>query len=550
MKRLFSAKTILISAIFLITAAFAGCSGSEEEPVSQEFNAELIDQHLDANVTYTERYRPQYHYTPRINWMNDPNGLVYYEGQYHLFHQYNPFGNQWGYMSWYHAVSDDLVHWEHKPVAIPYGKEQEEGIFSGSAVVDHNNTTGFGDGSRAPLVAIYTSHYTREDGSTWQAQSLAYSVDGGESFIKYEGNPVLEFDDPDFRDPNVKWNEEMGKWLMVVALPQQHKVQFYASENLTEWEFLSDFGPAGATGGIWECPDFFELPIDGDPDNKRWVLHVDMNPGSIAGGSGSQYFVGRWDGSSFTPDEQIMQDDIKWVDYGTDFYAAISWNNIPEEDGRRLWIGWMNNWSYANDIPTSPWRSAQSIPRSLTLETRGGDVHLIQTPVTELEQLRQAPLSVENPLSTDSETDLSEVREGISGKAYEVMAEIAPGDTGEAMLVLRAGPEEETLVGYDAENEVVFLDRTNSGESDFYDEFNQRFEAPARLIEGKIKLHIFIDWSSVEVFVNDGETVLTSRIFPDPESTEIRFRSVGGSSELESLTFWPLKSIWADQQIH
>jgi len=549
MKRFYSLKLFYLLAFFLITAALSGCSSSEENNTGDTFNSELINQHLDANVTYTETYRPQYHYTPRINWMNDPNGLVYYEGKYHLFHQYNPFGNKWGFMSWYHAISDDLLHWEHKPVAIPYGKEQEEGIFSGSAVVDHKNTSGFGDGSRSPLVAIYTSHYTREDGSTWQAQSLAYSTDGGESFTKYEENPVLEFDDPDFRDPNVKWNEEMQKWLMVVALPQQHKVQFYASENLVEWEFLSDFGPAGAVGGIWECPDFFELPIDGDPDNKRWVLHVDMNPGSIAGGSGSQYFVGNWDGKIFTPDEEIMQNDIKWVDYGTDFYAAISWNNIPEKDGRRLWIGWMNNWDYANEIPTSPWRSAQSIPRSLTLQTRGGEVQLIQTPVAELEQLRQDPVMLDEFLSARDEIDLDTVNEGFSGKAYELAAEITPGNSGEAVLVLRAGLEEETLVGYDAEKEVVFLDRTKSGESDFYDDFNQRFEAPVRLVEGKVKLHLFVDWSSVEVFVNDGEAVLTSRVFPDPESSGIRFRNGGGNAVLESLILWPLNTVWSDEQI-
>jgi fructan beta-fructosidase len=320
--------------------------------------------------------------------MNDPNGLVYYEGKYHLFHQYNPFGNQWGYMSWNHAISDDLVHWKHQPVAIPYGKEEEEGIFSGSAVVDYNNTTGFGDGTRPPLVAIYTSHYTREDGSTWQAQSLAYSDDGGETFIKYKENPVLEFDDPDFRDPKVIWMEESEQWVMVVALPRQHKVQFYASDNLIDWKFLSDFGPDGATGGIWECPDLFPLFVDGNPDYRRWVLHVDMNPGSIAGGSGSQFFIGDWDGDEFIPDEAISGGEVIWVDYGTDFYAAITWSDIPEEDGRRIWVGWMNNWMYANQIPTYPWRSAMSIPRSIHLVTIDGEIQAVQRPVKELEVLR------------------------------------------------------------------------------------------------------------------------------------------------------------------
>ena len=517
-----------------------GCNQTADN--DSDFDADLINQHLDTDVTFAEQYRPQYHYTPKINWMNDPNGLVYYEGQYHLFHQYNPFGNQWGYMSWYHAVSDDLVHWEHKPVAIPYGKDQEEGIFSGSAVVDHNNTTGFGDGTRAPMIAIYTSHYTRDDGSTWQAQSLAYSIDGGETFTKYEDNPVLEFDDPDFRDPNVKWNEEMGKWLMVVSLPRQHKVQFYASENLIEWEFLSDFGPAGATGGVWECPDFFELPIDGDPDNTRWVLHVDMNPGAIAGGSGSQYFVGNWDGTTFTPDEQIMQDEIKWVDYGTDYYAAISWNNIPEEDSRRLWIGWMNNWKYANDIPTSPWRSAQSIPRSIHLETIDGKIKLLQRPVDELQTLRENHILVENISVTEGIHSLND--RGLSGKSYEFIVEIDPGDSDVVGFSLREGNDEQTLVGFDSEAGTVFVDRTNSGEDGFYEGFAQRNHGPVNLKDGKIKLHVFVDWSSIEIFVNDGETVITNRIFPDTDSRGISLYAEGGDASVSTLHFWSLRSIW------
>ncbi len=342
----------------------------------------------------------------------------------------------------------------------------------------------------------------------------------------------------------------MEKWLMVVALPQQHKVQFYSSDNLIDWEFLSDFGPAGAVGGIWECPDFFELPIDGDPENARWVLHVDMNPGSVAGGSGSQYFVGGWDGTKFTPDGEIMQEEIKWVDYGTDFYAAISWNNIPEEDGRRLWIGWMNNWDYANDIPTSPWRSAQSVPRSLSLETRNGEVQLIQNTVEELEQIRQEPLSLQEFSVDGKEISLSNHNSDISGKAYEILAELDPGSSDTSYLSIRAGESEETLVGYDSVKGVVFVDRSRSGENEFNSDFAKRFEAPARLIEGKVQLRIFVDWSSVELFINEGEAVMTHRIFPDPQSTEIRFSAEGGQAELTAFTFWPLRSAWSEEQIN
>lgn len=533
---------------FLIFTIFAGslvlfqtaCDQSAED--DSDFDADLINQHMDTDVTFNERYRPQYHYTPRMNWMNDPNGLVYYEGQYHLFHQYNPFGNRWGYMSWNHAVSEDMVHWEHQPVAIPYGKEEEEGIFSGGAIVDHNNTSGLGDGERAPIIATYTSHYTREDGSTWQAQSLAYSNDGGESFIKYEGNPVLEFDDPDFRDPNVMWDEQREQWVMVVALPRQYKVQFYASDNLIDWEFLSDFGPAGAYDGIWECPDLFPLAVDGDPDNIRWVLHVDINPGAIAGGSGSQYFIGDWDGSQFIPDESISDGEIIWADYGTDFYAAITWNNIPEDDGRRMWVGWMNNWLYANDIPTDPWRSAQSIPRSIHLETIEDNIKVIQRPVEELQTLRNDHINIENVNVTSGTHSLSE--QGLTGKSYEFVVELDPGETDVVGFKLRNGEDEETLVGYDATTETVFVDRTNSGESDFHDDFAQKNDAPVRLIDGIIKLHVFVDWSSIEVFVNDGEAVITNRIFPDPDSQGIQVYSEGGDASINNLDFWSLRSIW------
>ena len=535
---------MLLSAVVILS--HIGCDQTTEEDT--EYDANLINQHLETDVTFNERYRPQFHFTPRINWMNDPNGLVYYEGQYHMFFQYNPFGNRWGYMSWNHAVSDDLVHWEHRPVAIPYGKEEEEGIFSGGALVDHNNTSGFGDGDRAPIIATYTSHYTREDGSTWQAQSLAYSNDGGDTFTKYEGNPVLEFDDPDFRDPNVMWDEQREQWVMVVALPRQYKVQFYASDNLVDWEFLSDFGPEGAVDGIWECPDLFPLAVDGDPNNIKWVLHIDINPGAIAGGSGSQYFVGDWNGTEFIPDESISGGDVLWADYGTDFYAAISWNNIPEDDGRRLWVGWMNNWKYANQIPTYPWRSAQSIPRSVHLETIDNNIKVIQRPVEELQALRENHISIENISVSDGTHSLED--RGLSGKAYEFVVELEPGGADVVGFSLRSGAEEETLVGYDATTQTVFVDRTNSGDDSFHEEFAQRNDAPAVLKEGKIKLHVFVDWSSVEVFINDGEAVITNRIFPDPDSQGILMFAEGGNATINNLDFWTLTSIWGNKSIN
>jgi len=500
-----------------------------------------LNQHLEVDVTFTEKYRPQFHYTPRINWMNDPNGLVFYDGEFHLFHQYNPFGNQWGFMSWNHAVSTDLVHWEHKPVAIAYGQEEKEGIFSGSAVVDHSNTSGFGDNATPPIVAVYTSAF--EEGTPNQAQSLAYSTDGGETFIKYKENPVLDHDDPDFRDPNVMWDDLREEWVMVVALPTQHKVAFYSSPNLIDWEFLSEFGPAGAVDGIWECPDLFQLPVDGDPGNMKWVLHVDMNPGAVAGGSGSQYFVGDWNGESFIEEKSTSNNEILWTDYGTDFYAAISWSNVPKEDGRRLWVGWMNNWDYANQIPTSPWRSAMSVPRSVELKSTGDQLRLVQQPVDELKALRKDHVQLQNVSVVNGEVkSLSD--QNISGKAYEIEVEIDPADADVVGLMLRAGEEEYTLVGYDAVKGTTFVDRTQSGESGFSDLFEVRNDAPTRLENGVVKLHLLVDWSSVEVFVGNGEAVLTNRIFPDPENRDIRLFAEGGDATFVHFDFWTLESIW------
>ncbi len=533
-KKILTVNSLSIIAMIIFTACDPG-----EDPENL-YDAETINKHLETDVTFDEPYRPQFHYSPRINWMNDPNGLVYYDGQYHLFHQYNPFGDQWGYMSWAHAVSEDLVHWEHQPVAIPYGNEQDEGIFSGSAVVDYENTSGFGDAENPPFVAIYTSAYGGEEPN--QAQSLAYSNDGGETFIKYEGNPVLDHEDPDFRDPNVWWDENEQRWLMLVALPIQHKVQFYASKNLIDWEHLSDFGPAGSTNGKWECPALFELPIDGNSNNKKWVLQVDFNPGAIAGGSGSQYFVGDFDGERFTEDSKMRGDNILWTDYGPDFYAAIPWNNIPGEDGRTLWIGWMSNWNYANEEPTSPWRTAQSIPRSLSLRTVNDTVRLIQEPIEELKTLRISHINLQNIEAVDE--TLSLTNEEVKGRSFELIADLDLGDAETAGFRVRVGENQETLIGYDAKSESVFVDRSNSGEDNFNEGFAQRSSAPVDVDNGKIRLHIFVDRSSVEVFVNNGNRVLTARIFPDQESQDVEFYAEGRKAELLNLDFWLMNSIW------
>ncbi|WP_263820593.1 glycoside hydrolase family 32 protein [Salinibacter sp.] len=531
----FSFRSTLLPAVAasLLALFLTGCDGTNSE---DSFSSNPSS----PSTSFEEDYRPQFHYTPRKNWMNDPNGLVYSDGTFHLFHQYNPEGNTWGHMSWNQATSTDLVHWDHQGVAIP--EEGNEMIFSGSAVVDSGNTSGFGDGDDAPLVSIYTSHYTLADDSIDQAQSLAYSTDGGESWTKYEGNPVLEHPDPDFRDPNVFWYEPGQKWIMTVALPTQHKVKFYESTDLKSWTHLSDFGPEGATEGIWECPALFRVPVKGT-DRKRWVLQVDLNPGSVAGGSGGQYFLGDFDGTTFMSQEGHLESAPHWVDYGPDFYATIPWNNVPSEDGRALWLAWMNNWEYAEDIPTSPWRSAQSVARSVQIQSINGKPRLVQQPVKELQQLRENSVSLDEQTLEAGTMQLGD--DGFSGRTLELMAEFEPGEAETVGLNVRVGENEETKIGYDAESGVVFVDRSDAGVDDFHQSFADRDEAPLMPQNGRIKLHVLVDRSSVEVFANDGARVLTHRIFPDSASDGVELFTEGGTAQLTRLDAWSLRSIWA-----
>jgi fructan beta-fructosidase len=514
-------------------------------------------------VSYKQPYRPQLHFTPQKNWMNDPNGLVYFEGEYHLFYQYNPFGDKWGHMSWGHAVSTDLLHWQHLPVALP--EENGVMIFSGSAVVDEKNTSGFGLSGKPPMVAIYTGYHPT-DGR--QDQRLAYSTDRGRTWTKYSGNPVIDIQSTDFRDPKVFWYERGKRWIMAVVLAAERKVRFYASPDLKRWTHLSDFGPAGAIGGAWECPDLFELPVDGKPGRTEWVLIVNVNPGGVAGGSGAQYFLGSFDGTRFSLDGEAKllsaprgdiladferasydswmitssKDNARWVDYGKDFYAVVSWSNISPKDGRRLWVGWMNNWEYGQEIPTSPWRSAQSIPREARLKTYSDGLRLVQSPVAELERLRQSHYTLSNKMIAAGSDPLSGQR--ISGKTLEIIATLEPGSSSEFGLKVRKGAHEETLVGYDVANAELFVDRIRSGKVDFNPRFPGKHSGPLSVEQGRIKLHLFVDWSSVEVFGNDGRTVITEQIFPGPEADGLALYAKGGTARLISLDVWGLQSIW------
>jgi fructan beta-fructosidase len=481
---------------------------------------------------YDQPHRPQFHFSPVTNWMNDPNGLVYHSGEFHLFYQFNPFGDRWGHMSWGHAVSPDLVHWKHLPVALL----EEDGImiFSGSAVVDSANSSGLGTTEKPPLIAIYTGHT-----ENLQTQNLAFSTDRGRTWQKYRGNPVLDIGKKDFRDPKVFRHIPTGRWIMAVALPVERKVAFYGSFDLINWERLGEFGPAGEVSGIWECPDLFELPIAKSPGEKRWVLIVNLNPGAVAGGSGTQYFTGDFDGATFRADPAPAP---QWADYGRDFYAAVSWSDVPNSDGRRLWIGWMSNWEYADKIPTSPWRGAMSVPRSLSLEKRPGGLALIQTPVRELSRLRTEVLTTGNIGLPEANRMLRERK--VEGDLLEIEAEFRGGTARDFGLSVRAGQDQRTKAGYDVRRAEVYIDRRSSGNVSFHPAFPGRHAAPLLADGGKIRLHLLVDRSSVELFANGGERVLTELIFPDPESHAVHFYESGGKATLLSLRIWKLASIW------
>jgi sucrose-6-phosphate hydrolase SacC (GH32 family) len=472
-----------------------------------------------------EPLRPRVHFTPPRYFMNDPNGLVFYQGEYHLFYQHNPFGERWGHMSWGHAVSRDLLHWEHLPVALA----EADGvmIFSGSAVVDWKNTSGLcrasGDtgGDASCLVAIYTGH--RPDKQT---QNLAYSRDRGRTWTKYAGNPVLDLDLKDFRDPKVFWHEPTARWIMAAVVADRHVVRFFGSRDLKQWEFLSEFGPAGATGGVWECPDLFELPVDGNAADTRWVLDVDINPGGIAGGSAGQYFIGRFDGRRFVNDNPPAQ--TLWADYGKDFYASLSFSDIPPTDGRRIWMAWISNWQYANEEPTVTWRGAQSIPREVTLRRLPDGIRLVQSPIRELRTLR-----------TTSEPTMIGGGQAIDGPV-DIELEMTAGHWKEAGLRLVNGAGEEVTFGVASQPLELFVDRRRSRQTMFHKEYPGRHAGPVRWRDDRITLRAIVDRSVIEVFANDGETVVTDRLYPTQPFTRLELLPASQSA-LRSARMWRLK---------
>lgn len=481
-----------------------------------------------------EQYRSQFHYTPKKNWMNDPNGLVFFEGEYHQFYQHNPTGTTWGPMNWGHAVSKDLIHWEELPIAL---ENDEIGfIWSGSVVIDKNNSAGFGNNA---MVAMFT----HEKGGA-QVQSLAYSLDKGRTWKKHSGNPVIENQDnlPVFRDPKVFWHEQSNKWVMVIAAENAQREQFvriYTSNNMKQWSLASEFGKnEGSHAGVWEVPDLFELPVDGNPTNKRWVLQVSLSDGMPAGGSGVQYFIGDFNGETFTNENEPNK--VLYADYGADYYAPLTFNNIPETDGRRIAMGWMNNWSYGQSIPTSIWRSKMTLPRELKLvDLPGQGIRLTQNPVQEFQTLRDGVTNWENQTLSPSTNLMSEVK----GEAVEIIAEFQTDTTTatEFGFNVRTGKGEQTTIKYNKTDQKLVLDRTKSGDGSFSTTFESVHEARMNPKDNKIKMRVIIDRSSIEVYGNDGQVVLTDQIFPQLSSNGLSTFVSNGNATLNSLKVYPIK---------
>jgi fructan beta-fructosidase len=492
---------------------------------------------LLAQEIYNEPWRPQFHFTPPKNFMNDPNGLVYYKGEYHLFYQYNPQGTEWGHMSWGHAVSRDMLHWKNLPVAIPEVAGQYM-IYSGSAVVDRRNASGLcaSTDPRDPscLIAIYTAA-----GANVQRQNLAFSNDRGRTFTNYAENPIADLKQPDFRDPKVFWYEGQKKWVIVAVLADERKAVFFDSRDLKNWTFRGSF-EAGHDQGQWECPDLFELPVNGNPQNKKWVLIVNRNPGAPAGGTGTRYFVGSFDGTRFV-NETPARDEL-WADYGKDFYATNSFADLPSNDSRRIWMGWISNWQYANREPTSAWRGAQSLPRELSLAQFPDGIRLVQKPIAETTGLREGELLQLSNVSVLAANQAMHTA-SLSGETLEMEAEFAPRDAKEMGIRLRKGGAEETVLGITSATREVFVDRTRSGQVAFAPDFPGRHKAVLRQ-SSRVKLHLFLDRSSLEVFVDDGEVVLTERIYPSAGSDGIALYSDAGKGTVLSLTVWKLGSVW------
>ncbi len=505
------------------------------------------------DTTNTDYYRPSYHFTPLYGWMNDPNGMVYKDGEYHLYFQYNPYGSKWGNMHWGHAVSRDLIHWDHLSPAI--ARDTLGHIFSGSSVLDKNNTAGYGKNA---IVALYTSASDKNG----QIQCMAYSNDNGRTFTKYEGNPVLiPFDGlKDFRDPKVFWYEKGKCWYMIVSADKE--TRFYKSKNLKKWTYISSFGNGlGQQPCQYECPDFFQLPVNGDKKNMKWIMTMNINPGCIFGGSATEYFVGDFDGKNFTcPDAH----DVKWLDYGKDHYATVTFSNTGD---RVLALTWMSNWQYANLTPFKQNRGANALPRELKLYSIADKYYLSENVAPEVTALRKVTHDLGSE-TVDGTKELKGAAAGMDG-AFEIEADITPDANGIAGIEISNNKRERAIIYFDMKKGRIVMDRTESGLTDFgkravphdielaWDKQREKqAKQPARVVNSinykndfalatwaplslcqsnTFHIDIFVDRSSVEIFVNDGRIAMTNLVFPIEAYENLKFYTKGGKAEFNNI---------------
>ena len=516
------------------------------------------------DTTNTDYYRPVYHHTPLYGWMNDANGLTYKDGEYHLHFQYNPYGSKWGNMHWGHSVSRDLVHWEHLDPAI--SRDTMGHIFSGSTVVDTRNSAGFGKNA---IIAYYTSH-SMHDGKQVQVQCMAYSKDNGRTFIKYKGNPVVTPSDglENFRDPKIFWYEPTKSWYMIVSADKN--MRFYQSKNLKQWKYVSQWGEGfGAQPNQFECPDFFPLPVDGDKNNQKYVMIVNINPGFAFGGSATEYFVGEFDGKEFKCDSKPQT--VKWLDWGKDHYATVTFSNLGS---RIVAVPWMSNWQYANVTPTQQNRGANALPRELKLFSNNGEVCMSANVVDEARKLRKETKEIGNLNVNNANPFIQRNLFANNDGAFELEADVTPDNSDVVGISLYNDKEERTLIYLDLKNKRIVMDRSESGLTDFgklaeRHDIEKRAEAAGEM-KGKLSqdivvnfkndfalgtwaplslcgadkktyhLDVFVDKCSIELFVDGGRIAMTNLVFPTTPYNNIKVYAEGGKAEVKNMKVYKL----------
>ena len=494
----------------LIFMILSSCMSKDKTPEKVYIKNENSDEKM---------YRPSLHFSPKKNWMNDPNGMFYYKGKYHLYFQHHPYSNVWGPMHWGHAISKDLISWVEQPIAL--FPDNLGTIFSGSAVVDHNNTSGFGTEINPPIVAIYTNHNSTEanEGSIkFQNQSIAYSLDEGQTWTKYINNPIIK--NPgvlDFRDPKVIWYEKDQKWILTLAASQITK--FYESKDLKEWNYLSSFGEGiGNHNGVWECPDLFELPVRGT-DQTKWVHLVSINPGGPNGGSATQYFIGDFDGKKFVIDHdfetRMKNKHDFWTDFGKDNYAGVTFSNWESDKGGVLLLGWMSNWQYASKVPTNTWRSAMTLGRELELyKTKENSYRLRSILSSNFGNYESMAIEKQGELIKENITLVT--KKTIDLSTAKVQIKISGLEDTEYIFEIANSSGDKLVFGYDHKELLFFIDRSQSGKTKFSDKFSKKPSLAPRLVNKRtLDIEFVLDKASIEIFFDEGRTVMTEIFFPN-----------------------------------